>query len=204
MPQTHETDTCEVLVVRNLNVAFRQQDAPEVQAVRQLSFSLRRGETLAIVGESGSGKSVTALALMRLLDAASSEVSSEGLWLRRRNRQVIALNEQTDAEMRRVRGADLAMIFQEPMTSLNPVLTIEEQIAEGLLIHESCTPAERHEKVLAIMHEVELPDPEKLCNKYPQQPSGKHLPYGTSDNRQRSTSCRLVPVHCRLCARFST
>ncbi|MCS5946193.1 ATP-binding cassette domain-containing protein [Klebsiella variicola subsp. variicola] len=90
--------------------------------MRQLSFSLRRGETLAIVGESGSGKSVTALALMRLLDAASSEVSSEGLWLRRRNRQVIALNEQTDAEMRRVRGADLAMIFQEPMTSLNPVL----------------------------------------------------------------------------------
>ncbi len=64
--QTHETDTCEVLVVRNLNVAFRQQDAPEVQAVRRLSFSLRRGETLAIVGESGSGKSVTALALMRL------------------------------------------------------------------------------------------------------------------------------------------
>lgn len=112
MSQTHETDTCEVLVVRNLNVAFRQQDAPEVQAVRQLSFSLRRGETLAIVGESGSGKSVTALALMRLLDTASSEVNSEGLWLRRRNRQVIALNEQTDAEMRRVRGADLAMIFR--------------------------------------------------------------------------------------------
>lgn len=136
MSQTHETDTCEVLVVRNLNVAFRQQDAPEVQAVRQLSFSLRRGETLAIVGESGSGKSVTALALMRLLDAASSEVNSEGLWLRRRNRQVIALNEQTDAEMRRVRGADLAMIFQEPMTSLNPVFTIGEQIAESLRLHQ--------------------------------------------------------------------
>ena len=136
MSQTHETDTCEVLVVRNLNVAFRQQDAPEVQAVRQLSFSLRRGESLAIVGESGSGKSVTALALMRLLDAASSEVNSEGLWLRRRNRQVIALNEQTDAEMRRVRGADLAMIFQEPMTSLNPVFTIGEQIAESLRLHQ--------------------------------------------------------------------
>ncbi|RFC90758.1 ATP-binding cassette domain-containing protein, partial [Klebsiella pneumoniae] len=105
-------------------------------AVRQLSFSLRRGETLAIVGESGSGKSVTALALMRLLDAASSEVNSEGLWLRRRNRQVIALNEQTDAEMRRVRGADLAMIFQEPMTSLNPVFTIGEQIAESLRLHQ--------------------------------------------------------------------
>lgn len=143
MSQTHETDTCEVLVVRNLNVAFRQQDAPEVQAVRQLSFSLRRGETLAIVGESGSGKSVTALALMRLLDTASSEVNSEGLWLRRRNRQVIALNEQTDAEMRRVRGADLAMIFQEPMTSLNPVFTIGEQIAESLRLHQGLGREER-------------------------------------------------------------
>ncbi len=111
MSQTHETDTCEVLVVRNLNVAFRQQDAPEVQAVRQLSFSLRRGETLAIVGESGSGKSVTALALMRLR-RGQQRGEQRGLWLRRRNRQVIALNEQTDAEMRRVRGADLAMIFR--------------------------------------------------------------------------------------------
>ena len=132
MPQTHETDTCEVLVVRNLNVAFRQQDAPEVQAVRQLSFSLRRGETLAIVGESGSGKSVTALALMRLLDAASSEVSSEGLWLRRRNRQVIALNEQSEAEMRRVRGADLAMIFQEPQSCLDPSERIGQQLIQSI------------------------------------------------------------------------
>ena len=142
MSQTHETDTCEVLVVRNLNVAFRQQDAPEVQAVRQLSFSLRRGETLAIVGESGSGKSVTALALMRLLDAASSEVNSEGLWLRRRNRQVIALNEQTDAEMRRVRGADLAMIFQEPMTSLNPVLPSASRLPNPC----ACTGLGREER----------------------------------------------------------
>ncbi len=147
--QTHETDTCEVLVVRNLNVAFRQQDAPEVQAVRQLSFSLRRGETLAIVGESGSGKSVTALALMRLLDAASSEVNSEGLWLRRRNRQVIALNEQTDAEMRRCAARIWPVIFQEPMTSLNPVFTIGEQIAESLRLHqglgreESCARRKR-------------------------------------------------------------
>ena len=77
-----------------------------------------------------------------------------------------------DKKMYNIRGNKISMIFQEPMTSLNPVLTIEEQIAEGLLIHESCTPAERHEKVLAIMHEVELPDPEKLCKKYPHQLSG--------------------------------
>lgn len=172
MPQTHETDTCEVLVVRNLNVAFRQQDAPEVQAVRQLSFSLRRGETLAIVGESGSGKSVTALALMRLLDAASSEVSSEGLWLRRRNRQVIALNEQTDAEMRRVRGADLAMIFQEPMTSLNPVFTIGEQIAESLRLHQGLGREEALRAAKKMLDQVRIPQAEEMLSRYPHQLSG--------------------------------
>lgn len=172
MSQTHETDTCEVLVVRNLNVAFRQQDAPEVQAVRQLSFSLRRGETLAIVGESGSGKSVTALALMRLLDAASSEVSSEGLWLRRRNRQVIALNEQTDAEMRRVRGADLAMIFQEPMTSLNPVFTIGEQIAESLRLHQGLGREEALRAAKKMLDQVRIPQAEEMLSRYPHQLSG--------------------------------
>ncbi len=172
MPQTHETDTCEVLVVRNLNVAFRQQDAPEVQAVRQLSFSLRRGETLAIVGESGSGKSVTTLALMRLLDAASSEVSSEGLWLRRRNRQVIALNEQSEAEMRRVRGADLAMIFQEPMTSLNPVFTIGEQIAESLRLHQGLGREEALRAAKKMLDQVRIPQAEEMLSRYPHQLSG--------------------------------
>ena len=172
MSQTHETDTCEVLVVRNLNVAFRQQDAPEVQAVRQLSFSLRRGETLAIVGESGSGKSLTALALMRLLDAASSEVNSEGLWLRRRNRQVIALNEQTDAEMRRVRGADLAMIFQEPMTSLNPVFTIGEQIAESLRLHQGLGREEALRAAKKMLDQVRIPQAEEMLSRYPHQLSG--------------------------------
>ncbi|MBF6066966.1 ATP-binding cassette domain-containing protein [Klebsiella pneumoniae] len=171
MSQTHETDTCEVLVVRNLNVAFRQQDAPEVQAVRQLSFSLRRGETLAIVGESGSGKSVTALALMRLLDAASSEVNSEGLWLRRRNRQVIALNEQTDAEMRRVRGADLAMIFQEPMTSLNPVLPSASRLPNPC----ACTRAGARRALRAakkMLDQVRIPQAEEMLSRYPHQLSG--------------------------------
>ena len=172
MSQTHETDTCEVLVVRNLNVAFRQQDAPEVQAVRQLSFSLRRGETLAIVGESGSGKSVTALALMRLLDAASSEVSSEGLWLRRRNRQVIALNEQTDAEMRRVRGADLAMIFQEPMTALNPTRRIGKQMVDVIRQHRPLSAREARARAVALLADMQIADPQRVMERYPFELSG--------------------------------
>ncbi|MEJ1928593.1 ATP-binding cassette domain-containing protein, partial [Escherichia coli] len=92
--------------------------------VRNLSFSLQRGETLAIVGESGSGKSVTALALMRLLEQAGGLVQCDKMLLRRRSREVIELSEQSAAQMRHVRGADMAMIFQEPMTSLNPVFTV--------------------------------------------------------------------------------
>lgn len=135
MPHSQEIDANDVLQVRGLNVTFSQQQQA-FSAVRDLSFTLRRGETLAIVGESGSGKSVTSLALMRLLDRAVSEVRSDALLLRRRNRQVIELSEQSDADMRGVRGADMAMIFQEPMTSLNPVFTIGEQIAESIRLHQ--------------------------------------------------------------------
>lgn len=135
MPHSQEIDADDVLQVRGLNVVFNQQQQA-FSAVRDLSFTLRRGETLAIVGESGSGKSVTSLALMRLLDRAVSEVRSDALLLRRRSRQVIELSEQSDAEMRGVRGADMAMIFQEPMTSLNPVFTIGEQIAESIRLHQ--------------------------------------------------------------------
>ena len=138
-------------------------------AVTDLNMHIDAGEMVALIGESGCGKSITALSMMGLqpkdtrlgghlcLDGESGSVDLTGL---------------TQKEWMKLRGSEISMIFQEPMTSLNPVLTIEEQIAEGLLIHESCTPAERHEKVLAIMHEVELPDPEKLCKKYPHQLSG--------------------------------
>ena len=138
-----------LLDVRDLKIAF-YDTTPPTEVVKGISFSLEEGETLGIVGESGSGKTQTALSILQLLKE----------------------NSAPSQDLQRIRGKEISMIFQEPMTSLNPVLTIEEQIAEGLLIHESCTPAERHEKVLAIMHEVELPDPEKLCKKYPHQLSG--------------------------------
>lgn len=171
MPQSHEIDEDDVLVVRDLNVAFSQQ-RQRVSAVRNLSFSLRRGETLAIVGESGSGKSVTALALMRLLDEAASDVSSEALLLRRRNRQVIDINVQTAAQMRKVRGADVAMIFQEPMTSLNPVFTIGEQIAESIRLHQGLRHDEALREAKKTLERVRIPEAEAMLSRYPHQLSG--------------------------------
>ena len=147
-----------LLDVRDLKIAF-YDTTPPTEVVKGISFSLEEGETLGIVGESGSGKTQTALSILRLLKENSAVSGGEILYA-------------SSQDLQRIRGKEISMIFQEPMTSLNPVLTIEEQIAEGLLIHESCTPTERHEKVLAIMHEVELPDPEKLCKKYPHQLSG--------------------------------
>ncbi|EED6289538.1 ATP-binding cassette domain-containing protein, partial [Salmonella enterica subsp. enterica serovar Enteritidis] len=113
MPHSDELDSRDVLSVSGLNIAFHHE-GQQVDAVRNVSLRLKRGETLAIVGESGSGKSVTALALMRLIEQSGANVRCGEMLLRRRNRQVIELSEQSDAQMRRVRGADIAMIFQEP------------------------------------------------------------------------------------------
>ena len=154
-----------VLDIRDLKSHFFTAKG-EIPAVDGVSIEVPAGKIIGIVGESGCGKSMTAMSVMGLLRHPGKVVGG-----------TITLDERdithlSSRELAKVRGNEISMIFQEPMTSLNPVLTIEEQIAEGLLIHESCTPAERHEKVLAIMHEVELPDPEKLCKKYPHQLSG--------------------------------
>ena len=141
MPHSDELDAGDVLAVENLNIAFMQEQQ-KIAAVRNLSFSLQRGETLAIVGESGSGKSVTALALMRLLEQAGGLVQCDKMLLQRRSREVIELSEQSAAQMRHVRGADMAMIFQEPMTSLNPVFAVGEQIAESIRLHQNASREE--------------------------------------------------------------
>ncbi|BBT71885.1 MULTISPECIES: glutathione ABC transporter ATP-binding protein GsiA [Enterobacteriaceae] len=171
MPHADELDVTQVLSVQNLNVAFRQDKQP-VRAVHQLSFHLNRGETLAIVGESGSGKSVTALALMRLLEQSNSDVHCDQMLLRRRNREVIALAEQTPAQMRRVRGADMAMIFQEPMTSLNPVFTIGEQIAESIRLHQGLGREEALAEAKKTLDNVRIPEAQTMLSRYPHQLSG--------------------------------
>ena len=171
MPHSEELDVSNVLNVKGLSVSFRQ-DEQTVQAVRQLSFSLRRGETLAIVGESGSGKSVTALALMRLLEQNNAKVSSQQMLLRRRSRDVIELQEQSAAQMRKVRGADIAMIFQEPMTSLNPVFTIGEQIAESIRLHQGMGREDALAEAKKMLERVRIPEAQSMLSRYPHQLSG--------------------------------
>lgn len=171
MPHSHELSAEQVLSVQDLNVGFRHE-GQQTRVVRDLSFSLARGETLAIVGESGSGKSVTALALMRLLSAQSASIKSGPLLLRRRNRQVVDLRELSDARMRGVRGADVAMIFQEPMTSLNPVFTIGEQIAESIRLHQGMSHKEALNDAKRMLDLVRIPDAKAMLRRYPHQLSG--------------------------------
>ena len=171
MPHSEELDNREVLAVHQLNIAF-QEERQFIPAVQNLSFTLRRGETLAIVGESGSGKSVTALALMRLLEQTGGQISSEKMLLRRRNRQVIDLNELSGAQMQGVRGADIAMIFQEPMTSLNPVFPVGEQIAESIRLHQGLSGDEALREARRMLELVRIPEAQAILGRYPHQLSG--------------------------------
>jgi len=169
--QTHSTLAPEqVLAVRDLSVEF-QHEATLTRAVRHLSLDLFRGETLALVGESGSGKSVTSLALMRLIEQAGGQVSGEAL-LRRRNGEVLDLMRASKQQMRRVRGADMAMIFQEPMTSLNPVFSVGEQIAESIRLHQGQGHAAALAEARRMLDLVRIPDAQNVLSRFPHQLSG--------------------------------
>jgi oligopeptide transport system ATP-binding protein len=154
-----------LLYVKNLRTTFRTEDGP-VTAVNGLSFSLEPGETLGIVGESGSGKSVTALSIMRLL-ARNATVSSDAITFEGEN-----LPDCSEAEMRKIRGHKIAMIFQDPMTSLNPVLTIGEQIAEAVRLHLGLDQRDSRERAIEMLRKVRIPAPEKRLGDYPHQFSG--------------------------------
>ncbi|MFN1129422.1 glutathione ABC transporter ATP-binding protein GsiA [Lelliottia nimipressuralis] len=171
MPHSNDLDSREVLAVHNLNIAFQEERRP-VPAVKQLSFSLKRGETLAIVGESGSGKSVTALSLMRLLEQAGGMINCDSLLLRRRNQQVIDLTELSQSQMQSVRGADMAMIFQEPMTSLNPVFPVGEQIAESIRLHQGLSREQALAEAKRMLDLVRIPEAQTILGRYPHQLSG--------------------------------
>ena len=153
-----------VLDVKDLHVRFRQ-DGEVTHAVKGVSYDVQRGETVALVGESGSGKSVTALSTVSLLgDSAEVEgsITYEGA-------QMVGADE---AELRRVRGNDISFIFQEPMTSLNPLHTLEKQLAESILLHQGLSGAEARAKILELLHQVGIQDPESRLTSYPHQLSG--------------------------------
>ncbi|CAI0936972.1 Glutathione import ATP-binding protein GsiA [Serratia liquefaciens] len=160
-----------VLSVRDLSVQFQQQ-GDSVEAVRNLSFYLDRGETLAIVGESGSGKSVTSLALMRLVEQGGGNIVSGTMPFRRRNGEVLDLAHARQGTLRTVRGADMAMIFQEPMTSLNPVFPVGEQIAESLRLHQAMDHRAARQAALQMLDLVRIPEAKDVLNRYPHQLSG--------------------------------
>lgn len=153
-----------LLDVRHLGVRFRTEFG-EMQAVRDVSFSVAKGETLAVVGESGCGKSVTALALMRLLDRSASIEGSAVF----EGEDLFVLGEKS---MQEVRGARIGMIFQDPMTALNPVFTVGDQIAEGVLIHRGCSKQEARTRALEMMDLVGIPDSARRIDQYPHEFSG--------------------------------
>jgi microcin C transport system ATP-binding protein len=155
-----------LLEVRDLSIAFRQGDRGTL-AVDRISFDIRSGETVALVGESGSGKSVTALSVMKLLPYPAAYHPTGAI--RFKGRDLLTLRER---EMRRVRGKDITIIFQEPMTSLNPLHTIERQIGEILLLHAGLTGAAARERIIGLLTEVGIPDPRARLASYPHQLSG--------------------------------
>jgi ABC-type dipeptide/oligopeptide/nickel transport system ATPase component len=164
--------TQEVLVeVDNLHVNF-PTIGKHVEAVRGVSFEIRKGETLGVVGESGSGKSVTSMSMLRLNDMAGAYVPDGKIFL---NSERIGRTELTQADsvtLSEVRGREIGMIFQEPMTCLNPVLDIRTQLTEGLFQHLAMSKEEAEERVLSLLRRVRIPDPESKLNQYPHKLSG--------------------------------
>ncbi len=155
-----------LLQVSNLGVTFRTEHGT-VRALQDFSYELDAGETLAIVGESGSGKSVGALALMRLINDPPGRISDGSILYE--GRDLLTLSE---AQMQQLRGNDIAMIFQEPMTSLNPVLTVAEQIGEAVQLHQKVDAAAARNRALEMLQLVQLSEPERRLDQYPHELSG--------------------------------
>ncbi len=159
-------DSAPLLAIRDLSIAFNQGGRTNL-AVENVSFTLERGRTLALVGESGSGKSVTALSIARLLGATSASYPSGEILFKGRD-----LLRASEDELRQARGSQITMVFQEPMTSLNPLHPIEKQIAEILELHGMRGARERRGRVIELLAEVGIPDPATRLSAYPHQLSG--------------------------------
>ncbi len=157
--------------MRGVSVDFNT-DNGVFRAVDGLDFDVKPGRTLAIVGESGSGKSVTSMAIMRLTDYSNGRIAAGQILFRDNDGRETDLTQATDEQMRAIRGNDIAMIFQEPMTSLNPVFTIGDQIVEAIMLHQQLSRSAARQSARKLLEKVRLPDAEQLLDRYPHQLSG--------------------------------
>ena len=155
-----------LLKIEDLKIEFHTEDRI-VNAVKGISFEIPKGKTIGLVGESGSGKSVTSLSVMRLLPEPPAKIPSGKILFQGEN-----LLEKTEEQMRRIRGNKVSMIFQEPMTSLNPLFTIGDQVAEVLMLHKKMTKQEAIDKTVDLFDQVGIPDPKGRVNSYPHELSG--------------------------------
>ncbi|MCU0436572.1 MAG: ABC transporter ATP-binding protein [Raineya sp.] len=170
MQQANSNDI--LLEIKDLSVTFTTSKGT-TQAVKNVSFTLYKGETLGIVGESGSGKSVTTLAILRLIQEGVGKITSGEIIFHSPKIGKVNILELSEAQMRQdIRGNDIAMIFQEPMTSLNPVYTCGEQVTETILLHQSVTKEEAKKRAIELFEKVKLPDPERIFRAYPHEISG--------------------------------
>jgi peptide/nickel transport system ATP-binding protein len=160
-----------LLEVKNLVTKFKT-DEGVVTAVNDVSFNLYRGETVGIVGESGSGKSVTSLSIMRLIATPPGEIAGGEILYYKKDGEVIDLLKISEEKMRKFRGNDISMIFQEPMTSLNPVFSCGDQVMEAILLHQKVNKQRAKEITLEMFEKVQLPNPPRIFDAYPHQLSG--------------------------------
>ena len=160
-----------IVEIDKLRVEF-QTDGGTVVGVEDVSFSINPGETVCVVGESGSGKSVTSLSLMRLVEFGGGHIAGGSLRFVREDGTVTDVTKASTSQMQSIRGNEIGMIFQEPMTSLNPVFTIERQLTDGLKIHRKLGNADAHAKALELLKEVRIPEPERRLKQYPHELSG--------------------------------
>jgi len=164
MTTTFKTET--IVSVENLKTYFYTEDGV-VPAIDGVSFEIRKGETLAIVGESGSGKSVTSLSIMGLIPSPPGRIEAGDIHFHNES-----LLDKTEKEMRQIRGNQISMIFQEPMTSLNPVYKIGDQIMESIILHQKLSKNEAKKEVIRLLNLVGIPEPERRLNQYPHELSG--------------------------------